>query len=60
MEAPRVFRRVLRSFLGNICTFSLLDHEILINYQLSPSPHLAIEGASSLGKATPDSSFLAT
>lgn len=60
MKAPQVFRRVRRSYLGNRCTFSLLDHKILINYQLSPLPHLAIEGASSLGKATPSSSFLAT
>ena len=60
MKAPQVFRRVLRSYLDNRCTFSLLDHKILINYQLSPPPHLAIEGASSLDKATPGSSFLAT
>ena len=60
MKAPQLLRRALRSYLGNRCTFSLLDHKILINYQLSPPSHLAIEGALSLDKATPDSSFLAT
>lgn len=33
IKEPQVFRRVLRSYLDKRCTFSLLDHKILINYQ---------------------------
>lgn len=60
MEAPQVFRRVLKSYLRNRCTFSLSDLKILISYQLSSPPRLANEGASSLDKATPGSNVRAT